>query len=207
MRGRPMVWIVTWVVVVAVVGSFASRLAGVLRGGTDPIPGSSSEHVTHEMERAFGEGALYQYLVVLSAPPGFAPGDDRLAQAGTRLAQSISGLDLVRSVDTPWTSLRPELLSDDGRTALVVVTPRVNAYLEAERFGAALRGAITRAQVPQDIDMKVRDAYDRARCPSKRGCCHPRSSLTPPCGTTAVGSSGTTHEAGQACVMRGRNKG
>ena len=155
MRGRPMVWIVTWVAVVAVVGSFASRLAGVLRGGTDPIQGSSSEHVTHEMERAFGEGALYQYLVVLSAPPGFAPGDDRLAQAGTRLAQSISGLDLVRSVDTPWTSLRPELLSDDGRTALAVVTPRVNAYLEAERFGAALRGAITRAQVPQDIDVKV----------------------------------------------------
>jgi hypothetical protein len=43
--------------------------------------------------------------------------------------------------------------------------------------------------------------------PSKRGCCHPRSSLTPPCGTTAVGSSGTTHEAVQAWVMRGRSKG
>ena len=43
--------------------------------------------------------------------------------------------------------------------------------------------------------------------PSRRGRCRPRPSLTPPCGTTAAGSSGTTHEACQACVIRGRNRG
>jgi RND superfamily putative drug exporter len=155
MLGRPRVWIALWLLIVIGAGFFASRLAGVLRGGTDPIAGSSSEHVTKEMERAFGEGTLYQYIVVVSAPPSFSPRDHRLAQAGTRLAQSIGKLDLVRSVDTPWTSMRPELFSNDGRTALVVVTPRVNAYLEAERFGAALRGAIGGAQVPKEIDVKV----------------------------------------------------
>jgi hypothetical protein len=44
-------------------------------------------------------------------------------------------------------------------------------------------------------------------CPSRRGRCRPHPSLTPPCRFPAVGSSGTTHEARQACVMRGRNKG
>ena len=154
MLGRPRIWIAVWLLIIVAAGFFASRLAGVLRGGTDPIAGSSSEHVTHEMERAFGEGALYQYLVVLSAP-SFSPGDDRVAQAGTRLAQSIGKLDLVRSVDTPWNSIRPELFSNDGRTVLVVVTPRVNAYLEAERFGAALRGAIADAQVPKEIQVQI----------------------------------------------------
>jgi hypothetical protein len=43
--------------------------------------------------------------------------------------------------------------------------------------------------------------------PSKREGYPSRSSLTPPCGTTAVGSSGTIHQTGQAWVMRGRNKG
>ena len=43
--------------------------------------------------------------------------------------------------------------------------------------------------------------------PSKREGCPSRSSLTPPCGTTAVGSSGTTHQTFQAWVMRGRSNG
>ena len=43
--------------------------------------------------------------------------------------------------------------------------------------------------------------------PSRRSRCRPRPSLTPPCGTTAVGSSGTIHRTAQAWVMRGRNKG
>ena len=43
--------------------------------------------------------------------------------------------------------------------------------------------------------------------PSRWGRCRPHPSLTPPCRVPAAGSSGTTHEARQACVMRGRNKG
>ena len=154
MLGRPLLWVVLWLVIVAVAGLYASRLSGVLRGGTDPIQGSSSEHVTHEMERAFGEGALYQYLLVVSAPK-LEGSDPTLEQASARLAEAIGKLDLVRSVDTPWNPSRPELFGDDGRTVLIVVSPRVNAYLEAERFGTALRGAIAEARVPAGVAVQV----------------------------------------------------
>ena len=146
--------LIAWLLIVAVAGVFASRLAGVLRGGTDPIAGSSSEHVTHEVERAFGEGTLYQYLLVLSGRD-FGADDPRIVASAARLAESIGRLPLVRSVETPWNTPRPELIAPGRRTALIVVTPRINAYLEAERFAAELRGAIAAAHLPPEVSLEV----------------------------------------------------
>src|SRR5262249_35929282 len=109
---RPIAIVVAWLAIVIVASLFAQRLASGLRGGTDPIAGSSSEHVTKEVERAFGEGTLYQYLLVVSGPK-LVPGDPRLAQAGARLAHTIGRMKLVRSVDTPWNSPRPELFGQN----------------------------------------------------------------------------------------------
>jgi len=154
MLAHPAAILVAWLLIVAVAGLFAARLAGVLRGGTDPIAGSSSEHVTHEVERAFGEGSLYQYLLVLSGRD-FGADDPRIVAGASRLAETIGRLPLVRSVETPWNAPRPELLAPGHRTALIVVTPRINAYLEAERFAAELRGAIAAAHLPPEISVEV----------------------------------------------------
>jgi len=154
MKLKPLAVIVVWLLLVAGAGAFASRLGGVLRGGTDPIAGSASEHVTKEVERTFGQGSLYQYLLVLSGPH-LKAGDPRLAQAGARLTHTIGKLPMVRLVETPWNTVRPELYGLNGRTMLIVVTPNVNAYLEAERFGAALRKAIADAHVPSGVVVQI----------------------------------------------------
>ena len=143
-----------WIAIVAVAGIFSSRLSHVLRGGTDPIAGSASEHVTKEVERAFGEGSLYQYLIVLSAPD-IGIGDARFSAAAARLTEAIGVLPQVRSVETPWNAPRPELFGRGGHTVLIVVTPRVNAYLEAERFNAGLKRAIAVAHVPKPFVTQV----------------------------------------------------
>ena len=151
---RPLMVLTAWIAIVVLAGTFSSRLAHVLRGGTDPIAGSASEHVTLEVERAFGEGSLYQYLIVLSAPD-VGIGDQRFRDAAARLTEALGMLPLVRSVETPWNTPRPELFGRGGHTALIVVTPRVNAYLEAERFNAGLRRAIAAAHVARPFAVQV----------------------------------------------------
>jgi RND superfamily putative drug exporter len=151
---RPLVVLTFWIAIVALSGIFSSQLSRVLRGGTDPIAGSPSEHVTLEVEREFGEGSLYQYLIVLSAPD-IGIGDARFSAAAARLVEAIGMAPLVRTVETPWNSPRPELFGRGGHTALIVVTPRVNAYLEAEKFNRGLRRAIAAAHVPKPFLVQV----------------------------------------------------
>jgi RND superfamily putative drug exporter len=154
MLARPGFVVAAWMLITVLAGAVASGLSDVLRGGTDPIAGSSSEHVTREVERVFGEGTLYQYLLVLSSHE-IGVDDPRFVDVATRLAASIGRLPVVRAVETPWNAPRPELLGRNGHTALLVVTPSVNAYLEAERFAAALRGATAAAQVPREFTLEV----------------------------------------------------
>lgn len=154
MLARPVFIVVTWALIAALTGAVATGLSDVLRGGTDPIAGSSSDHVTREIERTFGEGTLYQYLIVLSSRDVVVD-DPRFVEAAARLAATIGRLSVVRLVETPWNTPRPELFGRNGHTALLVVTPSVNAYLEAERFAAELRGAIAAAQVPRELTLEV----------------------------------------------------
>jgi RND superfamily putative drug exporter len=157
MLARPVVVLGAWIVIAVVTGVAASRLPAVLRGGTDPIAGSPSEHVERELVRAFGEGAFYQYLLVLSSHD-LSAGDPRFSVAARRVSDAVGALAVVRSVETPWNSSRPELVGRDGHAALLVVTPSINAYLEAERFLAALRGAIAAAHVPPELTLEITGA-------------------------------------------------
>lgn len=157
MRWSPAVVIGIWLVVVAIAGVFAARLPAVLRGGTDPIAGSPSERVERELVRNFGEGVFYQYLLVVSSAD-FSAGDPRFSDAAKRVSDAVGELAVVRTIETPWNSSRPELIGRSGHTVLLVVTPSINAYLEADRFLAALRGAITAAHVPHEVTIEITGA-------------------------------------------------
>ena len=154
MLARPAAVLGCWLVIAVVAGAAAGRLPAVLRGGTDPIAGSPSERVERELVRAFGEGAFYQHLLVLSSRD-LSAGDPRFSAAAKRLTDEIARLAVVRSVETPWNSTRPELIGRDGHTVLLVVTPSINAYLEAARFLAALHGAVAAAQVPPELRLEI----------------------------------------------------
>lgn len=143
-----------WVVLLAGAGFFAARLPEVLQGGTDAIPGSESDRVTRIIERDFGPGALYQFIVVMQ-DEGTGNQDPRFAAAAQRLAGALDTLPSVRSVQTWWNAQRPELLGMDGHTALAVVTPRVASFFQAERLTKELRDVIRRAGLPPGFSAHV----------------------------------------------------
>lgn len=157
MRWSPAVVVGIWLVVVAVAGVFAARLPAILRGGTDPIAGSPSERVERELVRNFGEGVFYQYLLVVNSAE-LSAGDPRFSDAAKRVSNAVGGLSVVRTIETPWNSSRPELIGRSGHTVLMVVTPNINAYLEADRFLAALRSAIAAAHAPPALTIEITGA-------------------------------------------------
>ena len=149
--------LVAWGIVVLVAGLFAARLGSVVQGGTDAIPGSESDRVTRTLERTFGAGTLYQFVVVMRDTQATTD-DPRYAETVERIERSVRALPSVHSIETAWSSDRPELLGGDWRTSLAVVTPRVSSYYQAERFTSELRGAVRRADPPPGFSAQVTGA-------------------------------------------------
>ena len=142
--------IAAWLVAIGVAGVFSARLPGVLQGGADAVPGTESEHVTRAVGRAFGSGTLYQFLVVLHAD-SLGTDAPEFSDAVARLTPALAALPEVRSVETAWNADRPELLGDDGRSALIVVTPRVASFYQAERLTPTLRATIAKVAKPSGL--------------------------------------------------------
>jgi len=130
-----------WTGLLAGTGFFAGKLAGVLQGGTDQIPGSESQRVTHEINRAFGPGAAYQFLVVVHSD-SVRCDDPEFGDAVRRIADSLRVLPEVHRVRSWWDDYLPELLGSDGRTVLMIVSPRAGSFFEAELMTPALRRAV-----------------------------------------------------------------
>jgi RND superfamily putative drug exporter len=146
--------IAVWLVAIAVAGVFAARLPGVLQGGADAIPGTESDRVTRAVGRAFGPGTLYQFLVVVHAE-SLGTDAPEFADAIERITRALAALPEVRSVETAWNSDRAELLSDDGRSALAIVTPRVETFYQAEQLTPKLRAAIAGVERPPGLEALV----------------------------------------------------
>ncbi len=149
--------IALWIAIAIVAGLFASRIGGVLQGGADAIPGSDSDRATRALERAFGRGALYQFLVVLHDSTT-ATDDPRYIDAAARIERALAALPAVRTVETPWNCDRPELIGDDWHTALIVVTPRVETFHAAERLTFDLRRAVAETARPEGFVAAVTGA-------------------------------------------------
>ena len=76
---RPRLVIALWLVVLAGAAPWALRLGGVLRGSTDMVAGSASELVTHDIDRAFGEGSAFVFPAVRIGNAFHGDGSIRMA--------------------------------------------------------------------------------------------------------------------------------
>ena len=154
---RRRVVVAVWLGLAIVAALFAARIGSVLEGGADAVPGSDSDHATRSLERAFGRGTLYQFMVVLHDSTT-ATDDPHYADAAARIERALVALPAVRAVETPWNSDRPELIGDDWHTALIVVTPRVETFHAAEQLTAELRRAIHDTDRPAGFEAAVTGA-------------------------------------------------
>jgi len=155
-RGR---WIVvlSWAVLVAGASWFAARLPGVLQGGADAIPGSESDAVTRTIRERFGAGTLYQFPVVVHSD-SLAVADPAFGEAVERVTRALERLPSVRRVESAWNSPRAELLGEDGQSALLLVTPTVSTFYEAELLTPSLREAVGRSALPRTMAVEVTGA-------------------------------------------------
>src|ERR1700694_4283957 len=85
---RPKLVIFAWIAALAVAAPFASRLAGVLRGTTDAVPGSPSELASRDLNHAFGKGSAFVFPAVLTSP-GIPTTDPRFAAAAVELERVL----------------------------------------------------------------------------------------------------------------------
>ena len=150
---RPRVTLGAWLVVLLMAGALAVRLPGVVKGGADPIPGSETGDVIRAIESAFGRGAYYVMPVVIEHPSLEATGL-RFAGVVGDVAYALESSPGVRKVATYWNRGARELLGSDGRSALLLVTPDVATFSEAEAMTPALRDSVRR-WVPPDFRASV----------------------------------------------------
>ena len=143
-----------WAIVIAVAAALSARLPSVLQGGADAIPGSGSDRVTRMIRERFGAGTLYQFPVVVhadsleSAAPSFRA-------AIERLTASLSAAPSVSRVESAWNTPRPELLGEDGRSALLLVTPRVTTFYQAELLTKTLRAVVGTSDLPTGMHAEI----------------------------------------------------
>lgn len=130
-----------WLLIFALTLPLAGRLPGVVQGGADPIPGSETGAVIRGMDEAFGRGSYYSTPVVVRHPD-LATDDPRFAQGVAAIAAALARTPGVRRVESAWTGAGPALIGRDHHTALLIVTPSVAHYAEAEELTGTLRATL-----------------------------------------------------------------
>lgn len=152
-------WVVlaAWAALITCASVFAARLPDVLQGGADAIPGSESDAVTRSIRERFGAGTLFQFPVVVHSD-SLSAMDPAFGDAVERITRSLASLPAVRRVESAWNSPRPELMGEDGRSALLLVTPAVSTFYEAELLTRSLRQAVAASGVPRTMSAEVTGA-------------------------------------------------
>ena len=147
--------IVLWIVIVAVAGTLATRLADVLQGGAEPIPGSPSAQVNDIIQERFGPGSLYQYLVLLESDE-MSIYNPEFPLIARRVADALTAVEGLRTeVRTYWNLKLPALKGKDDYSTLMLVTPEVETHHEAEMMTAGLREAIASSELPKGFRAHV----------------------------------------------------
>lgn len=138
-RGRQI--IAVWVILLACAAPFAARLPSVIHGGTDAIRASESGEVTAAIDAKFGRGAGFRFAVLLTHPET-AVDDPEFRAAVNEAASALAANPRVKAVAHYWNTGMPELLGRDRRSALLLVTPAVDSYFEAEELTGSLRATL-----------------------------------------------------------------
>src|SRR5262249_44752845 len=119
--------------------------------------GSESDGVTRTIREHLGAGTLYQFPIVLHSD-SLTSMDPAFGDAVERVTRSLERLPSVRRVESAWNSPRPELMGEDGRSALLLVTPTVRTFYEAELLTRTLRDAVARSALPRSLAVEVTGA-------------------------------------------------
>src|SRR5215218_3247255 len=150
---RPRLVIALWLAVLAGAAPFALRLAGVLRGSTDMVPGSASELVARDIDRAFGEGSAFVFPAVLTSTT-LRTDDPRFAAAVVALEHALDSAGM-KSVRHFWNTGDTAMLGRDGRSALLLVTPPARSFFDAETMVDSIRHVVRGAGLSPDFEVKV----------------------------------------------------
>lgn len=150
---RPRTVIVLWVMLLVASAPFAAQLAGALRGSTDAVRGSPSEIVSRDLNRAFGEGSAFVFPALLTSAD--VPSTDaRFAAAAISLERALLS-NGVRTVGHFWNTGDSTLLGRDGRSALILATPRAGTFFDAESMVARIRESAAGAGLPTGFAVKL----------------------------------------------------
>jgi len=143
-----------WAALLAIAAVPSLLLPGVVQGSSESIRGSESDRVVQIVQREFGEGSAFPIPVVVESQQWTAD-DPRFADAVRALAGFLEARPDVRSVRHYWNTPVPELLGAERRSALVIVTPVIGSFTEAETYTARLREQISQAGLPAGISTAV----------------------------------------------------
>ncbi len=151
---HPRAVIALWVALLVAVAPLALRLGGALRGSTDAVTGSPSELVSRDINAAFGEGSAFVFPAVLTAEstPATDPAFAAAAETITRALLDSAG---VRDVRHFWNTRDSTLLGRDGRSALLLVTPRAATFFDAETNVGRIRTAAASAALSAEWEVKL----------------------------------------------------
>ncbi|MGI8617860.1 MAG: MMPL family transporter [Gemmatimonadaceae bacterium] len=151
---HPRAVIALWVVLLVAAAPFAFQLGGALRGSTDAVTGSPSELVSRELNAAFGEGTAFVFPAVLTSKTTNAS-DPAFAAAAATMERALMDSARVHGVRHFWNTRDSTLLGRDGRSALLLVTPRASTFFDAETNVGRIRAAAASAALSSEWDIKL----------------------------------------------------
>jgi len=150
---RPVVVVSLWGIALAVAAVFAPRLGGALRGSTDAVPGSPSELVSRDINRAFGDGSAFVFPAVLVSGD-IEVSDPRFAVAANTLERVLDSAGM-HSVRHFWNTGDTRLVGRDGHTALLLVTPPAETFFDAESNVGWIRSVVAGAGLGDKFALKL----------------------------------------------------
>ncbi|WP_260465036.1 MMPL family transporter [Arachnia propionica] len=110
--------LLAWLAVLVVLGGLAIGFRGQFED-VFKIPGSSSQVAIDKLRMTFPQGAMTQGMMIFVAEEGHRV--DEFRDVIERAVTQLEGLDFVDSATSPWNEFITDLISDDGRAAIVVL--------------------------------------------------------------------------------------
>ncbi|MFI5311110.1 MAG: MMPL family transporter [Gemmatimonadales bacterium] len=140
---RAVVW--AWAALVAAASVFALQVPGVVKGGSDAVPGSGSVRAVERAAAAgFAPGTFYPFLVVLDG--GATKVDDPAFVAiAAQLTRALEQSPAVAHVRTYGNTGARGFLGASGTSMLLVAQPTAPTFQDAELATASVRSAVASA--------------------------------------------------------------
>jgi RND superfamily putative drug exporter len=151
---RPRRVIVAWLAMLILGAGFAAQLEGVVRGSTDGIPGSPSEEALQALERGFGPDSAFVFPIVVDSPR-VSVQSVRFRDTVDRLERALTAPGHVSRVRHFWNSGAADLLGNDGKSALMLASPRARTFYDAEILVAKVRDELRAVDSGADFRVMV----------------------------------------------------